>query len=193
LSPGTTPFTGEAIGYTNRFAPLPLLREESHKVLVELMAQGDHGQATGFVQRDGQWTVRLQDAGPVNLAEIQLFQEAVLAFARRAHATTAITAPPEDEFARVVIGLHRHLHDHPTVREVRVLGFLPHSDQYLEQRHATLCAEMSLPETLVAMADYRRRPPHWWVAGQAVLGHSLLLRAFRFLKKHWWRLRGRHE
>ncbi len=193
MPPGTPAITGETHGYTNRFSPLPLLREESHKVLVELMAQSDHGQVTGLVERNGQWTVQLQDAGPVNLAEIRLFQDAVLAFTCRALATAREAAPPEPEFARAVIGLYRNLHDHPTAREVQVLGFLPHSDQYFEQHHATLCAELGLRATLVAIANYRRRPPHWWVAGQAVLGHSLLLHTFRVLKKLWWRLAGRHE
>ena len=193
MPPGVPPLTGETLGYTNRFAPLPLLREESHKVLIELMAQSDQGQATGFVERDGQWTVQVQDPGPVNLAEVRLFQEAVLAFTRRALATVADAAPPEAEFARAVIGNYRGLHDRPTAREVRVLGFMPHSDQYFEQRHATLCAEPELRATLAAIRDYHRRPPHWWVAGQAVLGQTVLLRAYRFLKMLWWRLRGRHE
>jgi hypothetical protein len=129
----------------------------------------------------------------VNLAEIKLFQEAVLALARRALTTAGIAAAPEEEFARVVIGLYRDLHDHPIAREVRVLGFLPHSDQYFEQRHATLCADLSLGESLAAIADYRRRPPHWWVAGQAELGHSLPLHTFRWAKWLWWKLAGRPE
>ncbi len=193
MPPGVPALAGQAIGYTNQFAPLPLMREESHKVLIELMAQSDHGQATSFVQRDGRWTVQLQDAGPIDLAEIRLFQKAVLTFARCALATASVAAPPEDEFARVVIGPYRTLHDHPTIREVRVLGFLPHSDQYFEQRHATLCANLSLRAMLAALADYRRRPPHWWVAGQAVLGHAALLRTFRWTKMLWWKLTGRSE
>ena len=193
MPPGPAPHAGEALGYTNRFAPLPLVREESHKVLIELLAQADHGQAAGFVQVDGQWTVELQETGPVNLAEIKLGQEAVLAFVRRALSTASVAAASEDECARAVIGVYRELHDHPTAREVRVLGFLPHSDQYFEQRHATLCADLSLREAWAALFDYRRRPPHWWVAGQAVLGQAPLLRAFSALKKLWWRLRGRAE
>lgn len=190
---GTRSFAGEALGYTNRFAPLPLLREESHKVLIELMAQADHGQAAGFEQRNGQWTVRLQDTGSVNLAEIRMFQDAILAFTRRALEVSAEAAAPEEEFSRAVIGIYRSLHDNPTPREAQVLGFLPHSDQYFEQRHAGLCAPApNLPAVLAAMADYRKRPPHWWVQGQAALGHALPLQAFRHFKTFWWRIKGRH-
>jgi FMN phosphatase YigB (HAD superfamily) len=189
---GDRAFAGEALGYTNRFAPLPLLREESHKVLIELMAQADHGQAAGFEQNGGHWTVRLQDTGPVNVAEIRLFQEAVLTFTQRALAVAGEAPPPEDGFARAVIGLYRELHDHPALREVRVWGLMPHSDQYYEQRHAGLCAGLGLRSVLAALLDHRQRPPHWWLAGQARLGHALPLHAFRELKAFWWRLKGRH-
>ena len=190
---GDRPFAGEAVGYTNRFAPLPLLREESHKVLIELMAQADHGQAEGFVQREGRLAVREQDIGPVQLAEVRLFQDAVLAFTRQTLAVADVTTAPTEEYARAVIGLYRQLHDHPTAREVRVLGFLPHSDQYFEQRHAGLCAELSLSEVCAALRDYRRRPPHWWIAGQATLGHAPVLLLFRWFKAKWWKISGRPE
>ncbi|HEY8994558.1 MAG TPA: hypothetical protein VIM71_07855 [Lacunisphaera sp.] len=187
------PLAGEAFGYTNRFAPLPLLREESHKVLIELLAQADHGQAIGLERRDGQWIVSMQDTGPVNLAEIRLFQEAVLAFTRRALAVAAEAAFPEEEFAQTVIAVYRSLHDQPSLREVRVLGSLPHSDQYYEQHHAGLCAEFDLRSVLSAIMDYRKRPPHWWVQGQARLGHAWPLHAFRHLKALWWRLKRQPE
>ncbi|MBL9216098.1 MAG: hypothetical protein JNG83_11525 [Opitutaceae bacterium] len=186
-------FAGEALGYTNRFAPLPLLREESHKVLIELMAQGDHGQAAGFEERGGRWTVRLQDTGPVNLAEVRLLQEAALAFTHRALATATVAAAPEADFARAVIGIYRDFHDRPEPREAEVWGSLPHSDQYYEQRHATLCAELGFGATIAALLDHRKRPPHWWIAGQATLRHPLPLQAFRLAKRGWWRLRGRAE
>lgn len=190
---GDRPFAGEALAYTNRFAPLPLLREESHKVLLELMAQADHGQAAGFEQRDGRWTVRLQDTGPVDLAAVRLFQEAVLAFVRRMLAVQSEAAGTEEEFARAVIGVYRDLHDRPTAREARVLGSLPHSDQYFEQRHAGLCAELDFPQLLAALRDHRQRPPHWWVQGQAALGHAPLLHLFHTLKRWRWKLAGRPE
>jgi len=184
---------GELLGYTNTFAPLPLMREESHKVLVELMAQSDHGQVIGLKPHEGGWLPSLNVPGPVNLAEIKLFQEAVLAFTSRMLETADVTAVPDEELARTVIGLYRDFHDQPTEAEARLFGFLPHADQLYEQRHATLCAEQNLGQTLAALADYRRRPPHWWIGGQAALGHATLLRTFRWLKRMRWRLGGKQS
>src|SRR5690606_12891405 len=71
---------GELVGYTNIHSPLPLQREESHKVLIELLAQSDHGQVTGFQKQVGGFAPILNDPGPVNLNEIRLVQSAILAF-----------------------------------------------------------------------------------------------------------------
>lgn len=200
LPPGDRPTAGEALGFTNHFAPLPLQREESHKVLIELLAQSDHGPALGFVQVECVApnalplpAVQIGEVGPVNLAEVRLLQDAVLTFTRRALAVENETSVPEAERARAVIEIYRGLHDAPTAREARVLGFTPHSDQYFEQRHASLCAELTPRETFAALADHRKRPPHWWIGGQAALGNAGPLRAFRFLKKCWWKLAGRAE
>ncbi|HND61251.1 MAG TPA: hypothetical protein PLB90_07195 [Opitutaceae bacterium] len=184
---------GEMLGFANRFAPIPLVREESHKVLIELMAQSDHGQVLNFRETHGRWEPVLNSVGPVNLGEIRLFQDAILAFARHAEETADTAAAPAEDYARAVIGLYRDFHDRPTAREVRVFGFLPHADQLFEQRHATLCADFTTGGLLRALRDYRLRPPHWWVGGQIALGHAGLLRAFRGAKHAWWRLRGRAE
>jgi hypothetical protein len=50
-----------------------------------------------------------------------------------------------------------------------------------------------LRDLLVALTDYRQRPPHWWIGGQAALGHRTLLRTFRCLKRWRWKLAGRAE
>ncbi|MBS0661902.1 MAG: hypothetical protein JSR48_01450 [Verrucomicrobia bacterium] len=184
---------GEMLGFTNLHAPIPLVREESHKVLVELMAQSDHGQVLNFREAGGRWEPVLNAPGPVNLDEIRLFQEAILAFVRRAEETADAAAAPPGDFARAVIALYRDFHDRPSTREARVFGFLPHADQLYEQRHATLCADFALSGLLRALRDYRLRPPHWWIGGQIALGHGPLLRAFRGAKRAWWRLRGRAE
>jgi predicted HAD superfamily hydrolase len=184
---------GELLGYANTFASLPLLREESHKVLVELMAQSDHGQVIGLKPHEGGWLPWLNAPGPVNLVEIKLFQDAVLAFTNRMLETADVTTVPDDELARAVIGVYRDFHDRPSEAEARVFGFLPHADQLYEQKHATLCANQTLGQTLAALVDHRRRPPHWWIGGQAALGNGAWLRAFRFLKRMRWKLTGRHE
>jgi hypothetical protein len=193
LPPQPPAVAGERIGYANTFAPLPLVREESHKVLIELMAQSDQGQVVGFTRDGDHWTPVRNDPGPVNLAEIRLFQEAILCFVRRANEVADELVAPEDEFARVVLALYRDLHDHPTPEEARLFGFMPHADQLFEQCHAGLCAQMSLGEVLAALRNYRLRPPHWWIQGQATLGSGALLRSFHFLKQAWWRLKGRAE
>ena len=185
------PCRGEAHGYTNRFAPLPFRREESHRVLIELLAQADHGQVIGFAEQDGRWVPRLNDAGPVDFTLVRLLHEAALTFTNRAVDTGAEAPVAADEFARAVIGLYRDFHDHPTEPEVRVFGFLPHADQWLEQRHGTLCANFTSGEILRALRDHHRRPPHWWIAGQAALGHPWPLRGFAILKTLWWRLKKR--
>jgi FMN phosphatase YigB (HAD superfamily) len=181
---------GEMIGYANAFAPLPLQREESHKVLVELMAQSDHGQVAGFARTATGWVPRLLDAGPVNAAEIQFFQNAVLAFARRRQDTIDETEIPWAEYHRTVLGVYHRFHNEPAAHEVRVFGFLPHADQVFEQQHATLCADAGLGKILAMIFDYRKRPPHWWVGGQAALRHGLFPRLFRWLKRTRWRLAG---
>jgi FMN phosphatase YigB (HAD superfamily) len=185
--------SGELLGYTNTFAPLPLMREESHKVLIELMAQSDHGQVIGLKSHESGWVPWMNAPGPVNLAEIKLFQEAVLAFTARMLETADVAALPDDELARTAVGLYRDFHDRPTKAEAALFGFLPHADQLYEQRHATLCAEQNLLGTMVALLNFHRRPPHWWVSGQAALGHAVWLRTFQFLKRWRWRLSGRKE
>jgi predicted HAD superfamily hydrolase len=194
LMPPAPPLpAGELLGYTNTYAPLPLLREESHKVLIELMAQSDHGQVIGLEPGKDGWSPQLNAPGPVNITEIKYFQEAVLAFNTRLLETAGVGAAPGADFDRAVIALYREFHDQPSAAEARLFGFLPHADQLYEQRHATLCAEPGLVGTLRALADYRRRPPHWWVGGQAALGDAVLLKSFRWLKRMRWRLAGRKE
>jgi FMN phosphatase YigB (HAD superfamily) len=182
---------GEALGYTNRFSPLPIMREESHKVLIELMAQSDHGQVVGLEPKDGSWVPWLNPPGPVDLPAIKLFQEAVLAFTTRLLETDSVASGTEDEFARAVIAIYRDFHDHPSVAEARLFGFMPHADQLFEQRHANLCGDLSFGGILAALADHRRRPPHWWIPGQAALGHAAVLRGFRALKALRWKIGGK--
>jgi FMN phosphatase YigB (HAD superfamily) len=173
---------GELLGYTNCFQPLPLMRDPSHRVLVELMAQSDHGQVAGFAPGENGFTPVLLDQGPVNLAEIRLFQEAILTFTRRMSAIAGLAPAPETDFARTVIGLYRSFHDRPSRREAEIFGFLPHSDQPYEQRHASLCARFGFRDTVAALVNYRLRPPQWWMHGQAALGQGFLLRGFLALK-----------
>lgn len=184
---------GEMLGFTNQFGPLPLVRDESHKVMLELMAQGDHGQVAGFRHDEHTWSPILRDPGPVNLAEIRLFQDAIMAFVRRLLDVNRESPAPDDELARVVLSLYRDFHDHPSPEEARIFGGMPHADHALEQSYAAMCEPMTLRKTLGALLDHRRRPPHWWIEGQAALGQAWLLRTFVALKTWRWRLGGRTE
>ena len=113
-----------------------------------------------------------------------------MTFTRRMSAVANLAVAPETEFARTVIGLYREFHDRPSRREAEIFGSLPHSDQPYEQRHACLCARFSLGETVAALINYRRRPPQWWMQGQAAMGHGPLLRCFLYLKGLKLRLSG---
>ncbi|HVU18596.1 MAG TPA: hypothetical protein VHD32_16960 [Candidatus Didemnitutus sp.] len=191
MPPASPQPAGPMLGYTNRFAPLPIVREESHKVLIELMSQSDHGQVIGLEPKDGDWVPWLNPPGPVNVEEIRLFQDAVLAFTARHLETADVLPAPEDEFARAIIATYRNFHDHPSRAEAELFGFMPHADQLFEQHHAHLCGNLSWRETLSAILNYRRRPPHWWIPGQAALGNAWTLRAFRALKAWRWKIGGR--
>lgn len=178
--------TGETLGYTNRFDRLSLRRETTHLILLELMAQGTHGPLLGFETADG----RLQPVlGPKDEAaadEARFFQEAVLAFTTHLLDAPLASAPPA-AVARTVIGGYRAFFAEPDRSEVLVFGRMPHADQMLEQRHTVLCPPLDWRGVLTALVDFHRRPPGWWLAGQATLNHAPLLRAYIALKKAKWR------
>lgn len=188
MPPRAPAAAGEMIGYANLFGPLPLRRDESHKVLIELMAQSDHGQVAGFQNVDGRCSPVLRDPGPVNLEEIRFLQGAILAFTRRMLEVRGECAMPADASARVVLANYRAFHDRPSLPEARVFGRMPHADQVFDQHHASLCAALPLRATLRALLNHRLRPPHWWLQGEAACGHAWLLRTFIALKACRWRL-----
>jgi len=114
-----------------------------------------------------------REFGPVDAAYLEetgILQSAVLSFTHHVLGAEADQAIPTDELARTIIGGYRDFFQHPTRVEARVFGRIAHADQMLEHRHTMLCPEMSLLEVLAAICDFRRRPPGWWLAGQARLG-----------------------
>ena len=154
------------------------------------MARADHGPVVNYT--GGGTEPLTPQFGPLDTAtveEVRFFQDAVLAFTRRAlDAGPTLAAAPPSELADAVASGYAEFHGQPTLAEVMVFGRMPHSDQLLEQRHAVLCPAMRLEEVLIAMLDWRRRPPCWWLAGQARLGHAPLLHFYLALKKAKWRL-----
>lgn len=193
LPPWSPAARGEMLGFSNQFGPLPLTRDESHKVLLELMAQGDHGQVARFRDANGTWTPVFRDPGPVNLEEIRSFQNAIMTFAQRMLDADLESPAPTRDLSQIVLANYRNFHDDPSASEARVFGSMPHADQVLEHQHVPLCAAKSFRETLAALLNPQRRPPHWWIEGEAALGHAWLLRSFVSLKSMRWRLARRTE
>lgn len=176
---------GECRAYTNTFRRLSLRRETTHLILLEIMAQGTHGPLLGFHREGG----RVEpDFGPFPDAQredVELFQAAVLAFVWHAEETVAARMSPA-ALAPVLIDNYLDFFHHPDELEARILGGIPHADQMLEQRKQTLCREMSLGAVLRSCLDFKHRPPGWWLAGQARLGHAPWLHGYMVAKKLKW-------
>lgn len=177
---------GETLAYTNTFARLSLRRETTHLILLELMAQATEGPLLGFEARAGRMEPRVGPADACSVAEVALFQDAVLAFTRCLLEVAPDRLAPNDELARVVIGGYREFFLRPSTAEVLVFGRMSHADQMLELRHTTLCPDMTLRQILAAIGDFHRRPPGWWLTGQARLGHAVILYAYVALKRLKW-------
>jgi hypothetical protein len=177
---------GETLAYTNTFARLSLRRETTHLILLELMAQATEGPLLSFAERAGRMEPCIGPTDAATVAEVTLFQDAVLAFARCLLEAAPTCTAPDDELARIVIGGYREFFLRPSTAGVLVFGRMPHADQILEHRHTTLCPEMTFRQILTAVGDFQRRPPGWWLAGQATLGHAAAIRTYIALKRLKW-------
>ncbi len=179
--------TGSYDAYTNTFRRLSLRREATHLILLELMARGDHSPLLGFSRQAGAVIPIHAPADAAQQREVRLFQAAILAFVR--HSLSAgLTWPPHEIAAPVLIEHYLEFFNRPSRMEAEAIARIPHSDQILEQRHVTLCRPMSWGETLQAMTSYPKRPPGWWLAGQAQFGQAPLLHAYRLAKRAKWAL-----
>ncbi len=182
--------TGPCLAYTNAFRRLSLRRETTHLILLEIMARGTHGPLLGFERSNAQVNPCLGSMPEDQRVEIALFQDAVLAFVRRIEAT-GISLPSPAAAARVLIDGYLDFFHHPALDEVQAIGTIAHADQMFEQRHSALVHPMRSGEVLRALVDFQRRPPGWWLAGQAKLGHAPLLHAYMLAKKLKWRVQSR--
>lgn len=178
---GASP-AGEMLGYTNRFNRLSLRRETSHLILVELLAQADHGPLIGF-RRESNGAIGpiLDTGGPVDVEEIRFFHDSILRFA----CLNVVAA--SDAWFSTAISLYRDFHDRPTRAEVRVFGGMPHADQWKEASFATLAPRMNWLGAAAAVFRPGCRPPCWWIAGQAASG-AAWLRAYALVKRLKWRV-----
>jgi hypothetical protein len=178
---------GEMMAYTNTFEALPLRRETTHLIMLELMARGTHGPLLGFVEQNGEVLPRFGPATDEANSDTRIFQEAVLAFVNRMHDAGSGIGISDGEFAQVAIGAYREFFRHPTLEEALVMGRTPHANQMLEESHTELCPDMSLGQILSGIASFRNRPPGWWLHGQATQGHSTLIHTYLALKRaKWW-------
>lgn len=182
---------GERLAYTNRFCRLPLRRETTHLIMLELMARADHGPLLSFeLDASGTAVPRLANIDAASREDVDVFQSSILRFVQaQIEPVIDLEAPPAESLAWVVIRAYRSLVGNPTRAEAKCLGRIPHADQMLEQRHTGLCPEMSLRQILAAMADFHQRPPGWWLQGQAVFGHTVPILAYLGLKRLKWALK----
>jgi FMN phosphatase YigB (HAD superfamily) len=180
---------GEMLAYTNTYARLPLRRETTHLILLEIMARATHGPLLRFELSEGLIKPVSGPVAPATITEVAFFQDAVLAFVQRILRAPAMHDLPRDSLARTVIETYRDFFHHPSRREVLVFGRIPHADQMLESRYTVLCPDMTTTDVITAMVDFHRRPPGWWHAGQATLGNKTLIRGYLLLKRARWLLR----
>jgi len=179
---------GETLGYTNKFGRLPLRRETSHLVLIELLAQADHGPVAGFERHAGGTIAPVFDPiGPVAIDEVRLLQDGVLRFARLFLSTAARFLPVEPGWAGAAIGAYREFHRQPAEKEALVFGRMPHSDQLKETVFTQLAPAFGPADVLMAMISRTRRPPCWWIEGQAALGSAPALWSYAKLRWLKWR------
>ncbi|MDB6167533.1 MAG: hypothetical protein JWM88_397 [Verrucomicrobia bacterium] len=177
------------VGYFNSFCPLPLRRVVTHCVLLEIMTKADHGQVLDYAPAADNRSAPVLDDAMATPERSPLFHEGIMAFARRAISLgPELNSAPMAEVAAVVIGGFRAFVDAPSRSEAEVFGKLPHSDQLREQHRAALCPTLTTGQVLIAMIDWRRRPPGWWLAGQARFGHAPLIRLYICARKVKWLL-----
>ena len=181
---------GPQLAYSSALTRHPPQRDHTARILVELMARADHGPVLGYASdAAGRLSPQYGPPGPADIEEIRFFQSAVLAFTRRAlDAGSQLASAPPAALAGTVIDNHAGFYLRPNLTEAEVFGRMTFSDQLYEQHHAVLCPAMNVGEILTAMINWRRRPPGWWLAGQAQFGHRYLLYPYMALKIAKWQL-----
>lgn len=176
---------GRTTGFTNVFRRLSLRRDTAHLILLEVFARGGEGPLLGFVENGDEVVPLFGPLPEEQRRDAEIFQRAILAFAT--HAEEYGAWPEHEKIAPVVIDNYLAFFHAPERQEAEAIGAIPHSDQMLEQRHAGLCYPMSVIEAIRACANFRQRPPCWWLAGQAELGPRPIIRIFQTAKRaKWW-------
>jgi hypothetical protein len=177
--PGARP-AGEALGYFNTFHPLPLAREPWLTALLELMARADHGTLRAYSPAPEFEPIECEE-----LESVRSVQTAVLAWTREYLETSGGIPPPAKDCAAVVIEGFAAFAAHPTKVEALAWGRIPHRVHPADPRSDQLCPSMTTLAVLDCMFQASRRPPAWWLSGQAALGgvSGVLIRAWLRIKR----------
>ena len=178
---------GARFGYTNAHHPLPLRREPSCKVLIELFTPADHPQVIGY-RENGRGGLDPVFNDTLGVAENAVaIQQALNAFAARM--AEAESSHPLDcgELAECAIGNFLDFHKRPSAREARTIGGLAHANQIVDADQQPIIREMSTRQVVSCLGNHKSRPPNWWLQGQSRLGHGLLLHSFLLLKRLRWK------
>jgi hypothetical protein len=178
---------GPMVGFTNIFRRLPLRRATSHLILMELLAQADHGPLAHFERGSGgKINPVLDDLGPANRSEIRAFHDSILRFVEDYIRVLPSAGEPEADWIRGAIQTYISFHDAPTEGEAEVFGRMPHSDQAKESTFQQLAPPLDFRQRVRAICRSDARPACWWIHAQAVLSRSPLLRAYLAAKRLKW-------
>jgi FMN phosphatase YigB (HAD superfamily) len=156
---------GAALGYFNAFRPLPLGPNPWLAALLELFARADHGTLREFAPAP--------ILVPIDRSEIEavrLGQAAILDVVRN-YLTVGRSRPlPAADIAPVVIDVFADFAAHPDKGEALAWGRVPHVVHPADPGSKQLCPSLSLREIVSLFLHRSRRPPAWWLPGQAALG-----------------------
>jgi hypothetical protein len=181
---------GRRFGFTNAFLPLPIKREPSCKVLVELFTPADHPQVVGYKEKPGGGFDPVFNERLAVAAHAVEIQRGMIAFAKRMIEVEKSFTINFEDLAKIAIQGFLDFHERPCGSEVGTICRMGHSNQIVDATQEAIIQPMRLSEIFACIRDHRRRPPNWWLQGQSVLGYAATLRAFLLLKKIRWRLKG---
>ena len=158
---------GAALGYFNAFRPLPLALNPWLPALLELFARADHGTLKAFSPAPV-----LEPIDRSEIEAVRLGQAATLDLVRYYLEVRGSRPPPAADLAPVVIGGFAEFAVHPDKDEALAWGRVLHVVHPADPGSEQLCPPLSLREIVSLFLHRSRRPPAWWLPGQAALGGS---------------------
>lgn len=170
---------GEALGYFNTFRSLPLRQDPWLPALLELFARADHGTLERFAPAP---VIGWIDPGEAKT--VRLGQAAILDLVGNYLGTDMRGSLPAAEIAPVVIDGFADFAAHPSKAEALVWGRMSHVIHPADPGSEQLCPPLGLLEIFSLLCRRTRRPPAWWLPGQAALSGGLL---FLWVRLRQWR------